>query len=97
MKWNPPHPNSQMAGLTWVEPEDLAYPRGGFTRRALVRIRANPNQPNKLKDLVGLLRIVHCSIPDTYFSIPARLDHKHKGFICHDAETEEFTFTPENT
>ena len=45
---------------TWLEPESSCYPAGGMTRRARVHTLAG-------------LRIVQCGIPDTYFSIPARL------------------------
>ena len=44
---------------TWIEPEEAAYPNGGFKRRAYVLF------PD------GKLRVVRCSIPDTWFSIPA--------------------------
>jgi len=56
----PPSPrwrNSQHLGETWVEPEEAAYPDGGFTRRAYARF------PD------GRLRVVMVSIPDTYYTI----------------------------
>ena len=57
---------------TWLEPEDMCYPLGGFTRRA--RVRITRNQFNPREDLpYGELRTVRASIPDTAFSIPARL------------------------
>ena len=48
---------------TWIEPEERAYGRRGatFARKAQVRIEGTFE-----------LRIVRCSIPDTYTSIPAR-------------------------
>lgn len=70
-------------GETWLEPESLTYPSGGFYRRARV---AMPD---------GSLRIVTCAIPDTFFSIPARLKDKGKtvrGFITSD-EDKGFAFT----
>lgn len=57
---------------TWIEPEEAAYPNGGFKRRAYVLF------PD------GKRRVVRCSIPDTYFSIPAvaRVRGKRiKGYI----------------
>lgn len=42
--------------------------------------------------------MVRASIPDTYFSIPARLPHKGrtvKGFISVDNDDDQLTFTPE--
>lgn len=57
---------------TWVEGEELAYPKGGFSRRAWVTFAD------------GVRRLVRCSIPDTFFSIPARgkVDGRTvKGFI----------------
>jgi hypothetical protein len=45
---------------TWLEDEAFAYPDGGFTRRVYALCAD------------GKKRILKCSIPDTYFSIPAR-------------------------
>jgi hypothetical protein len=53
---------------TWLEGEEFAYPNGGFTRRAYATCEN------------GEKRLVMCSIPDTFFSIPAR-DGKVKRFI----------------
>lgn len=61
------------AGDTWLEAEEFAYPNGGFTRRARVRM------PD------GRLRVVRCSLPDTFFSIPAKVD-KRTGFLMTDEE-----------
>lgn len=84
-------------GDTWLEPESYTYPSGGFTRRARVIIRRNEHNP--LLDLpYGELRIVRASIPDTYFSIPARLRYRGrtiKGFISVDTNLNRFTFTPD--
>jgi hypothetical protein len=51
---------------TWIEPEEVCYPNGGYHRRARVRCSD------------GKLRIVRCSLPDTYFTIPARAKVKGK-------------------
>jgi hypothetical protein len=69
---------------TWLEPEEFAYPKGGFTRRAYARC------PD------GVLRIVCCSVPDTWFTIPARGTIKGKyvaGFISL-ADNGGILFTP---
>jgi hypothetical protein len=71
---------TEMKG-TWLEPEEMAYPNGSFTRRAHVRFAD------------GKLRTVLCSIPDTYFTIPARARLSGKtirGFISELA----FRITP---
>lgn len=84
---------------TWVEAESFAYPNGGFTRRAYVELRQNPNNPIALP--YGQLRVVKVSIPDTYFTIPARLRYQGKtvnGYVSvqdADTDTARFTFTPE--
>lgn len=73
---------------TWIEAEEYAYPRGGFTRRAYVQVRDNPSFPNLLPaTLDGERRLVKVSIPDTYFSIPARLKVKgqtYRGYVSVD-------------
>jgi len=80
---------------TRLDPEEYAYPSGGFHRRGKAILRANPHNPVLLP--YGEVRAVRASIPDTYFSIPARLrDSKHgtvKGYLSID--DGEFTFTPE--
>lgn len=45
---------------TYVDPEEKAYPHGGFTRRG------KAIWPD------GVVRAIRVSIPDTFFSIPAR-------------------------
>jgi hypothetical protein len=74
-------------GKSWLEPEEWAYPKGGFTRRACVRC------PD------GEYRVVKCSIADTYFTIPAHLVYKGKhvsGYISTDEKSSEreFVFLP---
>ena len=89
------HPHATHKAGTWLEPEGLCYPAGGFTRRARVLLRPNPNNPINLP--YGKAYIVRASIADTYFSIPARLRHAGKtiqGFISVDTEADMFTFTP---
>jgi hypothetical protein len=84
------------AAGTWIEPEELAYPAGGFTRRAYVELRPNPHNPVSLP--YGQLRIVRCSIPDTYFTIPARLQTRAgtvRGYISRDTDRDVDTFTPD--
>jgi hypothetical protein len=87
-------------GPTWVEPEVFAYPAGGFTRRAYVRIERNPHNPIELP--YGALRLVLISISDTFFTVPARLRYRGgktvRGFVSSpdtDGAPHEFTFTPE--
>lgn len=81
---------------TWIEPEEYCYPNGGFHRRARVVVRQNPHNPISLP--YGEYRIVRAGIPDTFFSIPARLRIKGKtvkGFLSHDSSDGELMFTPE--
>ena len=65
-------------GDTWLEPEELCYPHGGMTRRAKAICED------------GKLRVVKCGIPDTFFSIPAKLGAA-KGFVS--SEESGFHFT----
>lgn len=79
---------------SWLEPESITYPSGGFLRRAYVFIRANKHNPVSLP--YGELRVVKCSIPDTFFSIPARLATKDgtiRGYIS--TLDDRLCFTPE--
>lgn len=83
---------------TWIDPEEYAYPNGGFTRRARVELRANMHNPVALP--YGELRTVRASIPDTYFTIPARLRYQGKtirGFVSSPSDGIEgrLYFTPE--
>ena len=73
--------NSDGNNGTWLEGEEFAYPNGGMTRRCYA---VCPD---------GQLRVVKCSIPDTYFSIPAtaRIQGKRvKGFITTDENGFKF-------
>ena len=57
---------------TWIDPEDRAYPNGGFTRRARVLVLGNPHAPGAVPErIIGQYRMVRASIPDTFFSDPA--------------------------
>lgn len=72
-------------GETWIDPEELAYDVPLY------------DSPRKCRAICpdGKLRIVVCGVPDTYFSIPARLVYKHKtvqGFVS--SCEEGFSFTP---
>ena len=81
---------------TWLDPEERAYPRGGFTRRGRARLRKNSTDPFPPDLPYGQTRVVRASIPDTYFSIPARLrfaGRTVKGFLTLD--NGEWQFTPD--
>jgi hypothetical protein len=67
-------------GETWIEAEDFAYPNGGFTRRAYVRM------PDKS------LQVVKVSIPDTFFTIPAKAAKEGDGYVTQECEGKEFVF-----
>lgn len=74
------HPHK--IGETWLEPEELCYPKGGMTRRALCLM------PD------ATLRVITCGIPDTAFSIPARVrinDITIRGFVSSDETGYKFT------
>ena len=95
----PFHPRAQWLGSTWLEPEDLAYPNGGFTRRAHAVIEPNPHNPQRLP--FGTAYIVRCSIPDTFSTIPARFRYRARtiqGYVSVAESADgirQFTFTPE--
>ena len=95
MKPKPAHPNAHHLGETWLEPEELTYPGGGFTRRAVVVIQSNQHHP--IEGLpVGSTHVVKCSVPDTYFTIPARLRLTGRTIRGYLSEVDGiFAFTPE--
>lgn len=69
--------NLEMSDGTWLEGEEFAYPKGGFTRRAYVRLTN------------GTKKVVACSIADTFFSLPTRCRVKGKytkGFLSVNSE-----------
>jgi len=80
-----------VARNTWIEPEEACYPSGGFHRKARVRVMRNSCNPDTILPY-GELRMVRASIPDTYFSIPARIRFKGstvRGFITVDTDTPD--------
>lgn len=84
--------NQEYAQDTWLEPEEYCYPSGGFGRRARAILRQNPNNPMTLP--YGERRIVKASIPDTFFSIPAKLRYRGtvvRGFLTKDDNVLHFT------
>ena len=71
---------------TWLDPEELAYPAGNLAQS---RRRFMAKCPD------GKLRGGICGVPDTYFTIPARMKANGKtvsGYVSRDRET--FTFNP---
>lgn len=81
---------------TWIDPEERAYPKGGFTRRGRAILRENPHNPVSLP--YGSLFAFKASIPDTYFTIPARI--RWEGVIVRGYLSSYdgiVTFTPEAT
>ena len=82
-------------GGTWIDPEERAYPHGGFTRRGRVRVARNSTHPD-IPDLpYGEIRAVRVSIPDTWWTIPARMRVRGKtyqGYVS--IENGELQFTP---
>lgn len=92
-----PHPHSTFLHGTWLEPEELTYPRGGFTRRAFAFLRRNTMDPHPESLPYGKPRVVFASIPDTSTSIPAKLYTSKgmvRGFVSVDSSLV-FSFTPE--
>ena len=84
IQWHGKDVRSLHLNDTWIEGEEFAYPRGGFTRRAYVEF------PDKVK------RVVRCSLPDSAISIPARAQVKHvmvRGYIMQ--EDFRFKFFPD--
>lgn len=66
---------------TFIEAEELAYPLGSLNAS---RRRFSARCPD------GIIRSGICSIPDTYFSIPARLRVKGKSVVGYiTAESED--------
>lgn len=67
---------------TWLEDEAFTYPSGGYHRRCKATCQD------------GKQRVFRCSIPDTYFSIPARgkiSGLSVKGFLSGDENGMTFT------
>lgn len=83
-----------MPTRTWLDPEERAYPNNTFTRNGTAILRKNEHNPIELP--YGELRAVRAKVPDTYWTIPARIKHKGKtikGFLSSHAD--EWCFTPE--
>jgi hypothetical protein len=83
---------------TWIDPEDRAYPRGGFSRTGRARVRINPYRPELLAQIAGHVRAVRASVADSFFTIPARLRYQGKtikGYLSMDTSDGEIDFTPE--
>lgn len=83
---------------TWLDPEEYAYPRGGFTRRGRARVTRNRHNPIVLP--YGEIRAVRVSIPESFSTIPARLRYRGKtvkGYVTHlhDSPDGELSFVPE--
>lgn len=79
---------------TWIDPEERAYPAGGFTRKGRAVLHQNEHNPIVLP--YGEVRAIRCSIPDSAWTIPARLRYRGrtvKGFI--DADEGVYRFTPD--
>ena len=81
---------NEMKNGTWIQPEQCAYgSRGGtYGRRAKV---VCPD---------GRLRIVRCTIADTFFSIPALLTMGgkiHRGFVYSEDNTLKLHIYPKET
>lgn len=73
---------------TWLEPEEITYPSGSMIRRCRAMCED------------GVLRVVLCGVPDTFFSIPARTKIKGKsvrGFVTYDDNVYKFNqYKPKN-
>ncbi len=72
--WNSNEPEIQFFDAdkrTWLDDESVAYPNGAMRRRGRAVVRRNPHNPIVLP--YGDVHAVRASIPDTYFSIPAKL------------------------
>ena len=71
---------------TWIEPEERCYPHGGFHRKARCLWQ-------------GRHYLVRAGLPDTFFSIPARLrcqGQTRRGFLSL-ADDGPLHFTPEHS
>ena len=79
--------------LTRLDPEERCYPSGGFLRKGRAILRRNPHNPIVLP--YAEVRAIRASIPDTYFTIPARLRFNGRtiqGYLTSDEG--ELYFTP---
>jgi len=90
-------PKNPTSGVTWIDPEERAYPKGGFTRRGLAILRKNGQLSLPGLDILqyGTLVPFRASIADTYFSVPAkirRLGMTITGYLS--VEDGVYYFTP---
>lgn len=84
-----------MNNETWLDGEEMAYPNGAMRRKGRARVQVNPHNPVVLP--YGKVRSVRAGIPDTYFTIPARLllhGVRVKGYLSMDTEADELIFQP---
>ena len=75
-------------GDTWIDPEEYAYPSGSLRQSRRHFAARCPD---------GIIRRGVCGIPDTFFSLPARLKARGRtvaGFVGIDTDHNELTFTP---
>ncbi len=86
-----------MTDSTYIDPEEKAYPHGGFARRGKAILREN--KFIKLDLPYGEVVSFRASIADTYFSIPARFTHEgvtYKAFLTYtDGPDRVIHITPE--
>lgn len=79
---------------TFLEPEECCYPRGGYLRKGRAVLVSNIHNPIELP--YGGVRSVRAALPDTWFSIKARIYYKGAridGFLIR--ENGEYEFHPE--
>jgi hypothetical protein len=62
------------ANGTALDPEEVCYPSGAMQRRGRALLRQNPHNPVSLP--YGEVRAIRAGIPDTYFTVPAKLIHQ---------------------
>lgn len=84
-------------GKTWLMPEEDCYPSGGILRRGRAILRQNPHNPIVLP--YGEIRAVLAGLPETFFSISAKVRVKGqtvRGFldVGTDCDVWEWQFTP---
>lgn len=74
--------NSTWPDGSWLEGEEFCYPGGGFTRFAWAELGETGEHVK-----------VRASVPDTYFSIPAKAANGDHGFLSSDEKRLKFTVT----
>ena len=83
---------------TYVQAEEYAYPNGAMRRKARALVTRNPHNPIDLP--YGQIRAAVAGIPDTFFTIPARMKYRGKnvcGYLTvqHDSPEGALQFIPE--